>query len=314
MKPTWMLALAGMLCTGALAAQDTPGSPEPERPSKEVKFKNTDADADGKITFDEMKKVHHAGLKAWREAGESLDDKKVAEAQKWLDERLFVFEFLVWDGNDDRELTKEEYLKDPEEAPEITRQDNLDSEEVDFDDLLRHDSDKDGKLSLAELTKSTQAKLKQYVEIAKGDNDKLEKLLSIEHHMMAAYTLLNRDLDGDSVLTREEVKTYMEKVLNREEMHELTKDAMKKYGQFMADTMFTLYDKDGDKALSWDELKNVKNPPSEEEFKKLDKNGDGKLTGEEVAAALTDSESRDGEEDGGSTPPKPDESKPDGGK
>lgn len=312
MKPTWMLALAGMLCAGALHAQDTPGSPESEGVSKEVKFKNTDGDADGKITYAEMKKVHHAGLKAWREAGESLDEKKVAEAQKWLDERLFVFEFLVWDGNDDRELTKEEYLKDPSEAPEITRQDQLDSEDVDFDDLLRHDGDKDGKLSLAELTAGTLAKLKQYTEIAKGDNDKLENLLRIENHMMTAYTMLNRDLDGDSVLTREEVKSYMEKVLEGEKMYELSKEAMKKYGQFMADTMFTLYDKDGDKALSWDELKSVKNPPTEEEFKKLDKNGDGKLTGEEVAAAMTSEESdSDG---GGSVPPPPDKKEAEGDK
>ncbi len=306
MKPTWMLALAGMLCAGALQAQDTPGSRESIGVGKEVKFKNTDTDADGKITFAEMKKVHHAGLKAWREAGESLDEKKVAEAQKWLDERLFMLEFVVWDGNDDRELTKEEYLKDAADAPEFSRQDKLDIEDVEFDDMLRYDSDKDGKLSLAELTSGTQAKLKKYMEIAKDDNDKLEKLLDIENHMMTAYTMLNRDLDGDSVLTREEVKKYMERVFEGEELHMLSKQAMKKYGQFIADTMFTLYDKNGDKALSWDELKNVKNPPTEEEFKRIDKNGDGKLSGEEVAVAMGESDGDDGIEPG-DTPPQPPE-------
>lgn len=301
MKPHWMLAACAVLLGGGLIAQEMPSEPEPV--AREVKFKNTDLDGDGKITFDEMKKVHHESLKRLREAKLTLDAKKVEAEEKWTSERLFMFEFLFRDENDDRNLTKEEYIKDVPDDLEISEQDQIDSEDADFDDVLRHDANKDGKVSIDELKTAMVAAMKRYMEIAKGDAGKLEELMGVELYGMSAYMVLSRDGDGDFALTRDENKAYATKMIKGEAPYQLKKPALAKYGDFMCDMYFTLYDKDGDKALTMEELKAAKEPPSDEEFKKIDKNGDGKIDAAELAEAVT---AGAGEDSDDSVPPPPD--------
>ncbi|MBX3459051.1 MAG: EF-hand domain-containing protein [Planctomycetes bacterium] len=303
MKFTYLFALCAALLAGPVAAQEEPA--EPEGVSREVKFKNTDLDGDGKVTFEEMKKVHHDSNKRMREAKESLDEKKIAEADKWISERLFLFEFLFRDEDKNRVLTKDEYIKNIPEGLEITEKDHIDQEDVEFDDMLRFDGNKDGKLSIDELQKAALAELQRYKKIAGDDADKLEKLLDVQNFYMVGYTLLCRDANNDGTLTREENKSYAEKMVKGEAGYLLSKENIKRFGSYMAETYFSLYDKDGDKALTMEELKAAKNPPTEEEFKKIDKNGDGKVTGDELAQAMTeDMPAPDDDSDG--KPPTPD--------
>lgn len=303
MKFTFLFALCAALLAGPVAAQEEPA--DPAGVSREVKFKNTDLDSDGKVTFEEMKKVHHDSNKRMREAKESLDEKKIEEADQWISERLFLFEFLFRDEDKNRVLTKDEYIKDIPEGLVITEKDQIDQEDVEFDDMLRFDANKDGKLSIDELQKVALAELQRYKKIAGDDADKLEKLLDVQNFYMVGYTLLCRDADNDGTLTREENKSYAEKMVKGEAGYLLSKENIKRFGTYMAETYFSLYDKDGDKALTMEELKAAKNPPTEEEFKKIDKNGDGKVTGDELAQAMTE-DMPEPDDDSGSKPPTPD--------
>ena len=111
------------------------------------------------------------------------------------------------------------------------------------------------------------------------------------------------DKNNDGRISRDEVKEGMDRLfteidtnkdgfISSEEMQAHRKAMHEKHGEMMSEHWKTA-DKDGDGALSKSELENSNMSGMARNFEKLDKNKDGKLTQDEIAAGMPHRAPRD---------------------
>ncbi len=240
------MLLAGVL-SGGLYAQmgGMEGEDEAEDNSAEIdiEFKEYDADGDGKITKEEMKKS----------LGEEADD-----FDTWMDTYM---QFLMLDANDDGVVTKDEYAKLYDEDFE----EKLSSKDVDSltaEIYTKADTDKDGNLTKAEI-KAIDGEDMEDEEFKEFDSDSdgkiskgefksaMKKMLEIEDdEKKTSSGNGGDDKTGDTdayALYKKEGRTWMIKStskFNGTELVSYMKYEVKSVADDHAIVVFTMLDKD----------------------------------------------------------------------
>jgi hypothetical protein len=184
MKTFWL----GMLLVSAMAApvfaqmgekgeEGGEGGPEGEDLQAEY-FKASDTDKDGKISYDELKKLAQEKQKALEAAGQ--DEEKLAAVEEKYVSVIDIYSFTLADANDDRAVTVEEvkaYLK-AEEAGTEFKYSTKDIETIsDFTwdtEFSRFDANSDGKLSKEEYREYMKKILEGYTEKSVRHEDPTE--------------------------------------------------------------------------------------------------------------------------------------------
>jgi Ca2+-binding EF-hand superfamily protein len=251
--------LGWSLCwTGLAAAADTPASPEPEQ-----LFSQLDQNKDDKITSDE-----------------------VSESQKKAFERLL----RRGDKNSDGILTKEEFLqatrKDEEPAAPAANAEGA-RPSADFEGLWRFDKNNDGKLQKDELPEIVRERLQPVFERLGRDELTREDTQRLANfpRPQPEEQFKRLDRNGDGKVTVEETPAGMRPVV---------RGMLRRAG------------KGEDGSLTLDEFKKLSPQRGEETpkatgkslFDRLDTNGDGKLTREELSRAAELFSTLDANQDG----------------
>lgn len=301
MRHTWLLAaVAALAFAGPLCAQmgGDDGMDAEEMPDM---FKNTDTDGDGKITLDEIKKLRAERAKALKAAAYA-DDYDQARSDAWDKHGAIIDldEFLMCDMDDDNSLTRKEYdgAWEGEDYPKHSDKDYETLGDVLFDELAAdHDTDKDGKLGVDELVTSLKKQREGAAEKAGDDAEKRKNVMQTYSVSRVLRDSLSADLDVDGSITREEFRKF-QKGLNEGEIEYLpTGKNLEILHKESVDEVLLVMDADKDGNISREELAAIGEKPGDEEWKKLDKDGNGKLDKKEIIAAMFENERGESEPD-----------------
>ncbi|MEZ5990893.1 MAG: EF-hand domain-containing protein [Planctomycetota bacterium] len=298
MRNTWLLAaVAAFAFAGPLCAQmgGDDGMDGEEMPDL---FKNTDTDGDGKISLDEIKKLRLERTKALREAAFSDDyDKARSDAWEKYGAIVDLDEFLMCDMDDDNSLTRKEYegAWEGEDYPKHSDKDFETLGDVYFDEMAAdHDTDKDGKIGVEELVTSLKKQRDAAAEKAGEDAEKRKNVMQSYSVSRVLRDALTMDLDVDGTITREEARKY-QKAYNEGDVDYLPKGKnLEILHKESVDEVLLVMDTDKDGNISREELAAIGEKPGDDEWKKLDKDGNGKLDQKEIIAAMFEKEGEEG--------------------
>lgn len=299
MKAKWILAAVMAAVFAVPVSAQMGGDDGMDSEEMPDVFKNTDTDGDGKVTLDEIKKLRNERVKALKAAVDAEDyDKAVSEAWEKYGAIIDLEEFLMCDMDDDNSLTRKEYdgAWAGEEFPSHSEKDFELLGDVYFDELAaEHDTDKDGKVGVTELVASVK---KQRDDAAKKAGEDEEKRRNIMQAFSVARVLrncLSVDLDVDGSITREEYRKY-QKGYNEGEIDYLPKGKnLEILHNESVEEVLLVMDSDKDGTISREELAAIGEKPDDDEWKKLDTDGNGKLDKKEIIAAMFEEDSDHGE-------------------
>jgi len=257
-------------------------------------FSTADTNGDGKVTLEEVKQHRNERLDALREIGNSDDP---VQARKDFDakykDHMPLETFLRYDADDNKELTAEEFESyGMGDKPEFTGKDAEVYGDIHYDGWSRFAGQSGDELELTAFTERM-AINRSALRTRAGDDLQKRYALSRSNSVLRDYhDLLLADADDNGIVTRTEAREYWRKSVNNELDAELTDEKSKLFAeQRFQDRIYAL-DANDDRILSREEVNRAYDAPTDDEWKKLDKDGDGQLNAEEIRNWKMDSDVR----------------------
>ncbi len=184
----------GMLLAGVMAAPAFAQMGSEEEAAGDLQaeyFKASDTNKDGKIAYDELQKLWADKAKALAEAGE--DEEKQAAVHEKFGYVLDVYNFVLSDADDDRNVTADEmksYLKSRDDGKEYkysAKDVELISDYTWDTEIAKYDKNKDGSVAKDELPESDQEDFSAYDTNGDGKVSK-DEFREVMKSAMGEYT------------------------------------------------------------------------------------------------------------------------------